>query len=53
MDMDGMISYLMSWDLATFFHISVDSVGVLGSLYFCTLLGVKIGLGILRDALNI
>ena len=52
-DIDSFLQYFIAWDLSKFWHISVESVPTVGSLWFCTLLGVKIGVSILRQALNI
>lgn len=52
-DADVLINYVLKWDLSQFFHIALKSIGPVGGVYFCALLGVKLGWGVLRDALNI
>lgn len=49
----NLIQYMLQWDVSSFFHISIDSMLSVGLFYFTSLLGVKLGWGILRDALNI
>lgn len=52
-DSDVLINYVLKWDIAHFFHIAIQSIGPVGGVYFCALLGIKLGWGILRDALSI
>ena len=47
------LEYMIRWDVSSFFHLSVSSMYDCAAWYFVALIGIKLGWGILRDALNI
>ena len=52
-DIDSFLQYFINWDLSQFWHISFNAVPEIGSLWFCALVGIKLGVSCIRQALNI
>lgn len=51
-DIDSFLQYFISMDLGKFWQISLDAVPEVGSLWFCALVGIRLGVAFIRQAIN-
>lgn len=52
-DVDTILNYCINWNSQPFFHIFINSIGVMGGVFFCSTVSFKIGLSLLRSILDI
>jgi len=52
-NLSEMFGYFISYDFSKFLNMSIADLPTIGSVWFCSLIGVRIGVSFIRQALNI